>query len=333
MLKWQRLRRAALFSATALALAACGGGDEGGGQEGEAGQELQDIHLVLGWLAEPSRGGYFAALQQGYYEGEGFEMFMDPGTRVSAVQLVAAGRADFGLGDVDELLSARDKGIPVVGLFAPFQTSPRVLLYHQGQPIDDFTDLDGRTVFVDPGDEWWEFVKDEYSLTEVQEQSYTGGLQPFITDEESVNQGFLGQEDLALAEEGIPVDYLVVGDSGFNPYTNVLFTTEEYIEQNPDVVRRMVEASVRGWEYYQENYPEVNVFLQQYNQELTPEAMDANAEAQAPLIYGGDAETNGVGWMTEERWAEIGDILTRVGVLENTVEASTAFTTENLPGG
>lgn len=332
MLRKNRLRRAALVAATALALAACGGDDGSGGQEGDGGQELQDIHLVLGWLAEPSRGGYFAALQEGYYEEAGFEMFMDPGTRVSAVQLVAAGRADFGLGDVDELLGARDKGIPVVGLFAPFQTSPRVLLYHEGQSIDDFSDLNGRTVFVDPGDEWWEFVKNEYSLTEVREQSYSGQLQPFITDEESVNQGFLGQEDLALADEGIPVDYLFVGDSGFNPYTNVLFTTEEFIQQNPDVVREMVEASARGWEYYQDNYPEVNVFLQQYNQELTPEAMDANAEAQADLIYGGDAETNGVGWMTEERWAEVGDILLEVGVLENPVDASAAFTTEFLPG-
>jgi NitT/TauT family transport system substrate-binding protein len=320
----------AIACALLLTAAACGGdgGDSGAGGDDEGSEE---IHLVLGWLAEPSRGGFFAALQQGYYEDAGFDVFMDPGTRISAVQVVAAGRADFGLGDADELLTAREQGIPLVAVAASFQSSPRILVYHEENPLESFEDLNGRVVYLDLGDDWWEFVKAKYNLDEVEERAYTGQLTSFIADPEAVVQGYLGSEDVVLEEKGVDVGYLYVGDSGFNPYTNALFTTEGFIEENPDTVEAFVQASIEGWEYYEENYEDVNRFMQQYNQELTLKSLNANAKAQQEAVYGFDAESEGVGYMTDERWTTLQDQLLDLGVMEEAVDVESVFTNEYLP--
>ena len=201
---------AALF----MVAAACSGDDD----TTAAPVELEEVQVILGWLAEPSRGGLFAAQQQGYYEEVGLEVTLNAGTDISAVQLVGAGRAEFGIGDADELLSAREQGIPVVALSAAFQDNPRILVYHMSNPVADYESLAGRTVYLSLGDDWWEWVKGAFGLGgEVDERAYGGQLAGFIADETSLVQGYIGSEDVVLAAEGFDVGVLRVGESGLQP--------------------------------------------------------------------------------------------------------------------
>lgn len=343
----------AVVAAIVMVAAACGGdddsttapassGDSASSDDGTAQQEpapepepieLEEVQVILGWLAEPSRGGLFAAQQQGFYEEVGLEVTLNAGTDISAVQLVGAGRAEFGIGDADELLSAREQGIPVVALSAAFQDNPRILVYHLSNPVADFESLVDRTVYLDLGDDWWEWVKGEFELgTDVDERSYTGQLANFIADENALVQGYIGSEDVTLASKGIDVGVLRVGESGFNPYTNILFTTEDFIAESPDIVTAMVEATTRGWEFYKEGYPEVHPGMQGLNAELTLESMELTAEAQRDFIYGGDAATYGVGYMSEERWVALDRQLRELGVIEEEFDLSAVWTTEFLAG-
>lgn len=319
-------RRVPLIAALA-ATALCGwDADVRAGED----EEPTHVEIVLGWLAEPSRGGLYAAEYAGLFDDAGYDVDLNAGTDVSAVLLVGSGRAQFGIGDADELLTAREQGVPIVAVATTFQDSPRILVYHAEHPVNEFADLNGRTVYVDLGDDWWEYAKAQFDL-DVSERAYTGQLTNFIADPEAVVQGYLGSEDVVLAEEGIDVGYLAVGESGFDPYTNVLFTTEELIDENPDLVRDVVRLFVEGWEIYREGYAEVNEFMQSFNEELTVESMNQTAEAQLDAIYGGDAAEQGIGFMTEERWSTLEQQLRELGVLGAPVDVGAAFTTEFLP--
>jgi NitT/TauT family transport system substrate-binding protein len=316
-----------VLAALVVAVAACGGDDDEAANENG---EVESVEVVLGWLAEPSRGGLYAAEQAGLFADAGIEADLNAGTDVSAIQLVGAGRAQFGIGDADELLTARQQGVPVVAVATTFQTSPRILVYHAENPVRDFDDLNGRTVYLDLGDDWWEWVKAEFEL-DVSERAYTGQLANFITDKEALVQGYLGSEDVVLTEQGVDVGYLNVGESGFNPYTNVLFTTESLIEEQPELVREMVRLFVEGWELYREDYADVNEFMQAFNEELTVESMNQTAEAQFDAIYGADAAEHGIGFMSPERWSTLEAQLRDLGVLESEVDISEVLNTEFLP--
>ncbi|MCC3372668.1 ABC transporter substrate-binding protein [Cohnella sp. REN36] len=294
-------------------------------------QTLQKAHLVEAWYAKGEDGGYFAALQQGYYKDAGVDMTIQPGgPQVSGLQLVASGKADFGISYADDILRAREQGIPVVGLLAGFQFTPQVLVYHAEDDIKGFEDLKGRTVFIQPGALYWEYVKSKYKLTDVNELNYTGQLVNFIKTKGSLNQGYITNEPYSLGQQGIDVKTLKIADSGYANYCDVLFTTEDYLKKHPDIVEAVVQASQKGWSYYLDNYKSVNPFIQTYNKDMTIEAMNYEAEQETPFILNDETKANGIGYMTLDRWKTVQDQLLQIGGLKGEQDVSKAFATDYL---
>jgi NitT/TauT family transport system substrate-binding protein len=292
---------------------------------------LVKVTQVTNWFAEPEHGGQYAALMKGFYEEAGLDMTITPGgPQVSATQIVSSGNAEFGMTQADSLLLAREQGIPIVAIAATFQKNPQGLIYHAGQNIHDFPDLNGRTVYVAPGAGYWEYLKLKYHL-DVNEMAYNGSLANFINDPTSATQGYITSEPFSLKREGVETGILLHADSGYDPYANVLFTTEKMIEEKPELVRAFVEASVKGWDYYKDHYAEVNPFIQQYNPDLPLDALEYGATAQMDFVYGGDAASGGVGIMTEERWRTLADQMLEIGMLKEDPDVSKAFTNAFLP--
>ncbi|MGH3045364.1 MAG: ABC transporter substrate-binding protein, partial [Gaiellaceae bacterium] len=103
--RWWRL--AALVAAVLLALVACGGDDdEDGDASGDTGggepAELQPATLQLKWVTQAQFAGYYAALDQGYYEDEGIDLTIKPGgPDIVPEQVVLGGQAEFGLNWLD----------------------------------------------------------------------------------------------------------------------------------------------------------------------------------------------------------------------------------------
>jgi NitT/TauT family transport system substrate-binding protein len=64
-----------------------------------------------------------------------------------------------------------------------------------------------------------------------------------------VEQIFVTTEPYFARKKGADVHVLRIGESGWDPY-RVIFTTREFAAKNPDVVRRFVRASQRGWHDY-----------------------------------------------------------------------------------
>lgn len=305
---------------------------ESGGSTTEK-KELVKVKQVTNWFAEPEHGGQYAALFKGFYEEAGLEMEIQPGgPQVSATQIVSSGQAMFGMTQADDLLIARKQGIPLVAIAALFQKSPQGLIYHANQDIQDFSDLNGRTVYTATAASYWEYIKAKYKLTDVKEMKYTGSMVNFVGDDNALTQGYITAEPYSLKQQGVETKMLLNADSGYNPYNNVLFTTEETIQKHPELVKAFVEASIKGWDYYKDNSEEVNPFIHEYNPDYSLEQMTYGAEAQLDFVYGGDAAEHGVGYMGDERWGELMDQLLDLGLITEKEDFSKVYTNEFLPG-
>lgn len=304
-----------------------------GASEFQAPAELTKVSLVTNWFAEPEHGGQYTAFDKGYYKEAGLDMTIIPGgPQVSAMQIVASGKAEFGMDQADAILRAREEGIPVVAIAATFQTNPQVLIYHKGDNITGFGDLNGHQVFTAAGATYWEYIKKAFKLDSVKEMKYNGSLAVFMDDKTAVTQGYVTSEPFALKQQGVDVDYLLIHDSGYQPYANVLYTTEDMIKNKPEVVKQFVEASVKGWEYYKDHYEEMNPEIQKRNPDMALDQMKYSAETQIDFVYGGDAAEMGVGAMTEERWTKLADQMKELGLVSQDMDVSKAYTTEFLPG-
>jgi NitT/TauT family transport system substrate-binding protein len=122
-----------------------------------------------------------------------------------------------------------------------------------------------------------------------------------------------------------------MSDIGYNPYASLLVTTESYAKQHADTCRRMVQASIEGWQKYLSEPQQSNaVILAANKQGLTKEALDYGVEALTPLCYeNGNAE--GIGAMNPERWTQLADTLVDLKLIDRSkLNVSASYTTEFL---
>ena len=59
--------------------------------------------------------------------------------------------------------------------------------------------------------------------------------------------GYLINEVLAAKEKGFDVNVVSPPDYGIDLYADTLFTTEKMLKEKPDVVRKFVAATLKGW--------------------------------------------------------------------------------------
>ncbi|WP_240941933.1 ABC transporter substrate-binding protein [Paenibacillus sp. HB172176] len=300
--------------------------------ETEAPKEAEKVKLVLNWFPKAQHGGVYAAQEQGIFADNALDVTIEPGgPSVSAVQIVASGSAEFGLAHADQIVIAKNQGIDLVVVAAALQGSPQAFMFQEDADVKDFEDLNGRTVFVQPGITYWDYLKKKYDLSGVKEIAYTGQFVNFIADPESVTQSFVTSEPFFMTKEGVKTKTLLISESGYNPYNVVLFVTKDYLAKHKETVASFVKAFSEGWMSYKDTSAEVDKAIHEANPNIDLDAVDFEAEAQQEFVYGGDAAEHGFGYMTEERWTTLIDQLAELGLLKEKFDAKDIFTTEFLP--
>jgi NitT/TauT family transport system substrate-binding protein len=337
----RRLLLAAAAGAGAAALAACrsatstsSGGSAASGPvtaSGPAPKLAQPATMtpasqVTSWFAQSSHGGQFAATMSGYYDKANIKMTTDQGgPQEPVVPLLASGKYTFGMTGADVLLQARQDGIPIVAVFAPFQLTLTGLMYHANHPLSGYPDLQGRKVYVTATAVWWPYLVKKYGLDKAQQMTYNGQLQNFLADDTAVTQCFVSTEPLAAKKQGVDVGLLRLADSGYNPYPNLMATTEQVIKDKPELVQAFVTASLQGWKDYLADPTATNAYLKSINKDSDVDLSNQAAAIEKPFALGPSGDPKMLGTMTEQRWHDLHDDLRQVGVLKADIDYKAAF--------
>ena len=241
--------------------------------------EPVEVRLQLKWVTQAQFAGYYAALQQGYYEEEGLDVTIIPGgPDISPQQVVAAGGAEFGLDWMGSHLAAREQiinggGSGPVNIGQIFQRSGMREIAFADSGIETIEDLEGQNVGV------W-FLGNELPLFAALVANDLDPEDP--NDVNIIAQAFdmvafiNGELDAAAAmtynEMAQVLEYQGEGDE-FPVYTmddlNVIdlnevgtamledeiYANEDWLaeEGNEDVAVRFLRASFRGWIYCRDN--------------------------------------------------------------------------------
>ncbi len=266
--------RAALMVATlALLLAACGSGEtsdtEAAVTETETiatPDELTSIKLQLQWFAQAQFAGYYAAVDQGFYEDEGLDVeILQGAVDIVPQQVVSTGGAEFGLAWVPKALVSNEAGAGLVNVGQVFQRSGTLMVSWADTGIESPEDWSGKSL----GN--WGFGN-EFELT--------AAIAKFgVTDHELVAQNFdmeaLLNRDIDAAEAMIYNEYAQVleatnettgelyqasdlavidfNEIGTAMLQDSVWTTEDYANDNPEIVESFLKASFRGWIYCRDN--------------------------------------------------------------------------------
>jgi NitT/TauT family transport system substrate-binding protein len=299
---------------------------------------LVQVSQMMNFFPEPEEGGEYAAVALGIYKKHGLSapIVAFPSSAINAIPYVATGKVDFGMAGADEVLQARQQGIPIVTLFAIYQTTEFGLMWHaEDKTIRSLADLSNHSVIYVLGSPFWKYLQQKYHYRNVHQFNYDFSLRLFLAKKDSVNQVSVTSEPYLAMKAGAKVKAASLATTGFNPYGNVVFTTEREIQRHPDVVRAFVKATLEGWQAYFKNPTPINRVMQtaagSKNYPLTLDAMQFDVVQSRPLIQGGDAAHHGIGAMTLTRWTTLKQQLQSVGIKLDKVDVTKAFTTQFLP--
>ena len=278
----------ALGMVLALAAAACGGGGAtnapstgtgptagpGTGAPPSTAAELTPVKLQLQWVTQAQFAGYYAAVDQGYYEEAGLDLeILIGGPQVNNVQVVASGGAQIGVAWLPNMLRSRegDSGTDLVSISQIFSRSGTRMVSFKDSGIATPEDMLGKKI-----------------------GSWLGGNEPELfaaitkagsdpTAENIIQQNFdmsgLLSGDLDVAQAMIYNEYAQVLEA-VNPDTGELYTADDLNvidfndpsvatamlqdqvfasaawlaeEGSEDVATRFLTASYRGWIYCRDN--------------------------------------------------------------------------------
>jgi NitT/TauT family transport system substrate-binding protein len=290
------------------------------------------VRLELNWFPEAEHGGYYAALAHGFFAEEGLDVtIVAGGPNVPVLQNVALGKSDFGVNNADQLLFAREAGADLVAVLAALQESPRCIMVHADSGIRRFEDLKNVVLSVGSSSSFFRYVAERVPLEGVEIVAYSGSIAPFLTQPRHAQQAYIFSEPFLAEKEGVAVHCLMVSELGYNPYTSLLFTSREFIDQHPEIVERMVRATRRGWQQYLTDPTTANAAIAEQNPEMSLEALAYGATEIAKLCISPEVSNKQLGSMSMERWVTLWNQMVEADLLHgDATVARQAFTTQFL---
>ena len=225
------------------------------------------VTLQLKWVTQAQFGGYYVALENGYYAEEGLDVTIRPGgPDIAPVQVLMGGGADVMVDWMPSALAAREQGAPVVNIAQPYVRSGMMLTCLAESGITSPADFPGRTLGV------W-FFGNEYPFlswmahlgipTEGGDAGVTVLRQGFNVDPLLQRQAdcistMTYNEYWQVIEAGITPEQLITfkyEDQGVATLEDGLYVLESNLEDPAFVDRmaRFVRASMRGWRWAEEN--------------------------------------------------------------------------------
>jgi NitT/TauT family transport system substrate-binding protein len=248
--------------------------------------------------------------------------------------MLAAGAVDFRVGsNSGGTLNFVQNNAPAMAVAAIFQKDPTVLIAHPDVGINSFADMKGKPVAISrvSVDSWWRYLESKYGFTDAQIRPYTFQMAPFLVDKTLVQQGYVTSEPFAIENEGHfkPKVFLLADDANYKSYATLIETTTEMVKTKPDLVQRMVDASIEGWYSYLNGDPgPANTLIKKDNPDMTDAqiAYSLGKMKEYGIIDSGDAKTLGIGAMTDARWTEFFESSVAAGLYPKDLAYKKAYT-------
>lgn len=298
------------------------------------------MDLTLNWLAQPFQSGFFLAKEKGFYEEAGIDLTIIEGKgSTSTAQIAAAGSTDVGFVSAATAISLISKGAPLKIISEVVHGNFQTVASMESSDITEPKDLVGKTVAVCPGCAQLPMLKAMLAKAGIEEgavsiQNVDQSAHISMLEEGKIDAvaGDPNTISIEVEERGGKVRNMYFKDWGIGQISYALIARGDKLEATPDLYKRFVAASLRGWraviddpeaaiKALQAQYPEIKLDPHILLRQLT--------EGIIPFICVEDSP--GLGKASEALWETTYDVMTNYMGLDSGVDIEATYTDEYLP--
>ncbi|MCU1419548.1 ABC transporter substrate-binding protein [Mycetocola sp.] len=305
----------AIAAASALVLTGCSTGGSSNGSDTDSGG-LTPVKLQLQWFAQAQFAGYYAALDQGYYEDEGLDVeILEGGADIVPQDVLAAGDADYAISWVPKVLGSIEQGANITNVAQIFERSATTQISFTDKNITEPADLAGKNVGSwGYGNEWELFAgmqKDGVGLDDINLVQQAFDMNGFLAGDIDAAQAMTYNEYAQVLETTNPAtgelyqpDELNVinwNDVGTAMLQDAIWADAGKLddEDYADTTVKFIKASIKGWVYAKDNPEEAAAIVTASGSTLGESHQLWMTNEVNKLIW---PSTNGVGLIDEDAW-------------------------------
>ncbi|WP_042351828.1 ABC transporter substrate-binding protein [Bacillus massiliigorillae] len=329
------MKKVLIFLVVALLLVGCSGNNSNEGDKNKK-EDLKKVSVVLDWTPNTNHTGLYVAKEKGYFKEQGLDVEIIMPGEAGADQLVASGKADFGIGYQEGLTQARAQGVPLVSLAAIIQHNTSGFAAPANKNIKSPKDFEGKKYggYGSPVEEAIMKAIMEKENADVKKVDIInmGEADYFTAVKRDIDFAWIYYAWTGIEAElrGEKLDMLYVKDYSkeLDYYTPILTTSEKMIAKDPETVKAFVKAVSKGYEFAIDSPSEAADILIKEVPDLNPELVKKSQEWLAPR-YQDDAKRWGEQKL--EVWKNYSDWMAENKLLEGKFDPKAAFTNDYLP--
>lgn len=316
-----RIATGLIAAATTLVLAACGGSD---GSSSGSSSDGGTTKISVGVIPTVDMAPLYLGIDKGFFREERLDVTPKTAEGGAAiVPAVVSGSDQIGYSNFVSLMTAADKGLPVVAL-APAasvgddpEKDVAQVVVKKGSPIKDAKDLNGKTIALNSLKNLGEVVvresvakaggdPDSLEFTELPYADMNAALEQGRVDAIWQLEPFLTSAKADGAQRIVSTFVGAVPSSTLGAY----FTTTKYASENADVVERFGRAIAKSLEYASAHTDEVRTVV-----EKTLKVPAATAKTMNLPVWTAE--------MTEATVSPVGDLSKKYGLIEQAPDYGT----------
>ncbi len=328
----RRIFVAILCVSIILSLTACASRKEAG----EGNERLESVTVILDYVPNTNHTGLYAALDLGYYREQDFDVkIMEPAENTTPA-LIATGKGDFGISYQEEVTYAltAEEPLPIKAIAAIIQHNTSGFASYKDKNILTPKDFEGKVYagWGSPSEEavikavmnsaGADFSKLSIGVSE-------GSGYSVLKDKVDIMWFFWAWDGIASEMAGIPINYMELKelDPRLDYYTPVIITNNEIIEKNPELAKKFMAATSKGYEYAIENPEEAAKIIHKYAPDYDIGMLTKSQQYLAGQ-YSKDSEKWGL--MKDEIWNGYTEFMKENGLINKSIPASDCYTNEFL---
>jgi ABC-type nitrate/sulfonate/bicarbonate transport system substrate-binding protein len=217
------------------------------------------VTVLLDWTPNTNHTGLYVAKDLKYYEAEGLDVEIIQPSAGSAVDLVAADKAQFGVSYQEEVTFARtaETPLPIKAIAAVIQHNTSGFASSKAKNITSPKDFENHTYggWGSPVEEatlkaLMASVGADYSKMKTAD---IGSMDFFAAQSAGIDFSwiFYGWDGIAAELKNYPINYIRLTDydKALDYYTPVLITSDKLIQEDPELVKKFLRATQKGYQY------------------------------------------------------------------------------------
>jgi len=297
--------------------------------------ELTPIRLPVGYIPNVQFAPLYVAIEKGYYREAGLDVNIDYSMENDNAVLTATGDLQFAVVSGEQVLLARAQEMPVVYVMAWYQQYPVGIAAKTSSGINSVADLKGKKLGL-PGLYGASYIGaiamlDAAGLKETDVIFDSIGynqVEMLMADKDDAVVIYVANEPVQLEKLGAEINVFKASDA-MDLVANGIITNEKTLKENPELVRAVVTATLKGLEYAGQHPEEAYEICKKYVENLAEADQEVQMQVLLRSIELWQAER--MGYSEPAAWENMQRILLQMGLLSSELDLTAAYDNSFIP--